>query len=298
MVPVITNSNTFEFKGTIALFMVLFIIGLCTTIPEFIESINLSPTNNLSVSMKTPKLTPTQNHSNQDIHIRNIYDELNRTHKLKWYHANGGPRTGSTVLLNILRILIREKIDPNVYNGYTLNLNSHDDEFKDQNYVIINKRHGPCKRIPRGDIFIAHRNVSDQICSAMRMGFCRSSDQGMTKWCVKTWKHYQSCLNHPWLVYDMSYYILIKNMTRIIEDIANALHIAHVMSKYDYEKIENELNHLVPPTQRAHPITQIHPNHIAHNMSCDIEHVVNVIKQDKECNQFYEFVNELLRNNK
>ena len=49
------------------------------------------------------------------------------------------------------------------------------------------------------------------------------------EWCSKQWRNYQTCLQHKGFLYDVSYDILMKNKTKIIEDIAYSLNISHVM---------------------------------------------------------------------
>ena len=234
--------------------------------------------------------------------IRNIYDEFNESTFNRWYHSNGGQRTGSTILYNLLRILIRDKIDPNVYSGYTVNLGN---KYSKMNFAIVNKRHGPCKGIG-GKIFLAHRNVSHQLCSALKMGFYRSigkDGKSVINYCNKMWSNYQSCLKNPSLVYDMNYHVMIENITKIIEDIAIVLNIRHVMDEYDYDKIADELSHLRPTKNMKgdshapeHPITQIHANHITDNSKkqCDRDQVVRFIQNDQDCKTFYDYVNDLL----
>eukprot|EP01084_Bolivina_argentea_P086602 156537_1 len=237
----------------------------------------------------------------------NVYHELNRTNELSWYHVAGGSRTGSTMLYNILRVLIREKIDPNVYNAYELYWQP---EFHHTNYVKLSKMHHPCGDLEihstnySGKIFISHRNVSQQICSAVRLMLIPSRRRPMKAFCLLQWNYYQSCLRHPWLVYDMSFERLITNMTGVIEDIAYILNITHVMNKYDYNKITNELNHLVSPNNGIHPITELHGNHVTKindssvtSKKCDVNYVIKeIIKKTPKCNAYYEFVNTLLLN--
>ena len=231
----------------------------------------------------------------QNVVISDIYDELNRSKRQTVYIANGCKRTGSTMLYNILRILMREKMDPNLYSGWDIK-----EHFLKQNYIVLSKLHLGCEPHTQHKYFIAHRNVSHQICSMIQMRMTTMSQAG--QYCAKQWGRYKSCLESESVLYDMSFEMLMKNKTKIIEDIAVSLNISHVMNNYDYAKIERELNHLTPPLKQEkglpqNPVTQIHPNHIHTKASCDYSAIINnVIKKNSACNAFYETVNEKLEN--
>ena len=69
------------------------------------------------------------------------------------------------------------------------------------------------------------------------------------------------------------------------------------MNKYDYMRIENELDNLRSPNDKPHLLTQLHATHITNaSYYCDIQSVINAIKNDPNCQQFYKYVNDLLDN--
>lgn len=239
--------------------------------------------------------------SPQNMIISNIYPNGDNDNYIPIiYQVSGTPRTGSTVLYNILRILVHDKIDPNVYYGYRIiegNIKMH---LWTENYAIIDKRHDICDTEFKliGDskpikLFLSHRNVSDQICSALRMGF--DYNKGPSSICNNYWNQYKSCLQRTELVYDMNYHILVQNRTKIIEDLVKILDISHVMNKYDYMRIENELNNLRPPNDEPHLLTQLHSSHIANDSySCDMKSIMDTIQNNPKCLEFYQYVNDLL----
>ena len=236
--------------------------------------------------------------------INTLYDELDRetlfdAYNLSTmiYHSNGGTRTGSTMMFNILRVLIREKIDPNMHCGWAVDT---DPALKDSNYVLLVKQHGFCGET--GKIFISHRNVSHVVRSMM--DFNQSLDgEHIAEWCGGQGMRYESCRNHEGLqhgvLYDMSYEALIGDMHAVIVEMANALRISHVMSPYDYKKIEFELEHLVAPSHGIHPVTALHSHHRATSndgrSSRDLDFIVNhIIRTNEACNRYYELVNDVL----
>ena len=85
-------------------------------------------------SMNTSDSNQSTLHSPPTV-IHNIYDTLDRDiSTIPTFYANGMMRTGSTMLYNILRILIREKIDPNLVSGYLLH--SHH-AYRKVNFVTL-----------------------------------------------------------------------------------------------------------------------------------------------------------------
>ena len=92
-------------------------------------------------------------------------------------------------------------------------------------FVILNKWHGPCynNSIHDGIIFTSHRNAFDQLCSIQELKSIKdqiNNKHDILRYCKKMLNNYKTCLNHPNLVYDMDYHVMISNIEKIIDDIS------------------------------------------------------------------------------
>eukprot|EP01083_Nonionella_stella_P029808 81927_1 len=248
-------------------------------------------------------MTGRQNNEHMD-KIVNLYGDTQSANKSLLVISNGLMRSGSTILFNILRILIREKIDPNLYAQWHIS-----NEYLNTKLTLLSKEHYPCdwvlkKRNEFGDwqqnwnlrIFISHRNVSEMLCSAMltKSVIPHVNTQSVRHFCEQEANSYLTCAGNytNYIAYDMDYYRLKRNMTQIIEEIAMSLNIDQVMTKYDYAKIENELDHLVTIKRPNYtkgiknPMTEIHAKHIhsAQDQSkCDHQLIRDVIESSEIC---------------
>ena len=245
--------------------------------------------------------------------INNKYKEYRKSNKKLLILCVGSPRTGSTLLYNILRIMVRDKIDPN-YIGYYLDFNANnrfnftqlrENQIKDTMVNII-KTHSSCKKIYNmftykdiidlDDIhivsFMSIRDFNDVICSFMSWDEGRiTALNGLCKAHINA----LNCFINKHTNYLISYDMLSnsQNHGTLFEFVGNALNISDVLTKYDYHKITNELKYLKGPTLfRFHEITHLHKHHRKNrSQTCnknDIETMINSHEYCIKAKQLYQ----------
>ncbi len=264
--------------------------------------------------LNTYNTVPTINSVNSSLLSTQKYAKFDREHPSLFISA-GLERSGSTVLYNILRILIRNKIDPNLLFGDSLthkNINT----FANQNFAILLKTHWDCSKLFESAlsnfnktkwniyIFTSYRNLPDQICSEILMGMMRTNKptkRSIINRCHDHQYKYFSCYNSAYFAYQQNYDdIKNNNISKVIYDIAEVLNITNILTKNDVLNIEYELKNLITINEAKnivhHPLTFIHSDHIhtekQKNSTCNMPFIIDAIKSDKKCNSFYKHLND------
>jgi len=208
--------------------------------------------------------------------IRHLKDDMSLFYFFHRYPITdvvvcGMPRSGSTLLFNILREMVRMDLDKR--DGFFKNDKEYDHLLKSEKSYFVKKTHNLSwiliKRIRRKKTigFFTHRDIRDIVVSMMQKGWIEDFDTFIT--------HSLPSIINIALIYASvknmhvySYEELINNKIKIIQDLQNILNVKidedsvyKIIERTSIEKAK-EIIAKLGKNQNYDPTSHLHKNHI------------------------------------
>eukprot|EP01083_Nonionella_stella_P278431 946850_1 len=211
--------DRYHSRVILLVFFVL-IIGICELnifLPKrpYLAAIKLTP---VPLSSQSNAVQPVLNHYADYMDSKPLY-----------LGACGAPRTGSTMLYNTIRILVHDKIDPDLWAGYSMG--KPWTRFLDERFPVVHKTHGSCDNLEQNlhqkqwwnrrnvTFYTSWRDVKDTLCSMIKFEE-KITNETLVNRCESYTDAYHSCNSDKYKnirVFDMSFDELIRNKTNVIE---------------------------------------------------------------------------------
>jgi hypothetical protein len=213
--------------------------------------------------------------------------------------VGGAPRSGSTLLYNMARILVR-RYDPNIIAGWSFN----EEELKywtKQNVSVVIKTHSYTNKwystfanqenLTRTPLLVlAQRDPYEEGCSLIHKD--GRLDHGMCQKIVCEEYHLRQHLEH---VYTLDFRrleqkeIYDEELAFVLTELNNALGLPsnNLQDERAIQEVANELSRLRPVAfEQHHPVTLIHSNHVSPPNKweiCNVNHEMQQLRADPLC---------------
>ena len=166
----------------------------------------------------------------------------------------GIPRSGSTWLFNVARLILERDIPGGVYGAW---LDDYAPGADKPIHVI--KLHGPADALLDADVILSsRRDLRDIAASAVLMGWCKSTDE-ILRFADSALSGHEIWSAHATV--ELAYEDIVGRPAQCVAAVGSALAVA--LDEGGYDEILNAVESLQTPTQRADydPETLLHPGH-------------------------------------
>ena len=177
----------------------------------------------------------------------------------------GAPRSGSTILFNLMRILVR-RIDPNVIAVWVSDIDEAKlDYWQKNNVSVIVKTHSLVQTwLPRlGTLLLTYRDPYELACSLVHKDGSVSISM-----CPKIVCEEYHLRSHLHLAYALDYRRLAHELPTLVVEVARAVQLPALDTRA-VDEVVSELQALRPVAygndliSAQHPVTLLHRNHVA-----------------------------------